>query len=322
MRVAYPADLLPELAHVFPEGVEAVPVSQSMDHEVEAEVWIPDPYPTRAQRTWPHLRGIKLVLSMLAGTEWIPDVVGPHVTICNAHGAHNVTTAEWTIAAILTMVKQFPLYLDIQRSGVWKRRFESTKAYAAITGDTRPHHPPVMLEDLTGKTVLIVGHGAIGKEIERMLAPFRVELLRVARAARENPKIHAVAELNSLLSRADVVILILPYTKASHGLIDREQFGLMRQGALLVNAARGAIVNTDALVESLQAGRIRAAIDVTDPEPLPEGHPLWSCPNLLITPHIGASSPQFAPNALRVAVAELRRYMTGEPLQNVVQAAI
>lgn len=96
----------------------------------------------------------------------------------------------------------------------------------------------------------------------------------------------------------------------------------MRQGALLVNAARGPIVQTDALVAALQAGRVRAAIDVTDPEPLPEGHPLWSCPNLLITPHVGASTPQFSPRALRTAADELRRYMKGEPLRNVVQAAI
>jgi phosphoglycerate dehydrogenase-like enzyme len=321
MRVAYPADLLSELLRTFPEGIELIPVSQSMDRDVEAEVWIPDPYPTRAMRTWPHLRGVRLVLSLLAGTEWIPGVVGPQVTICNAHGAHNVATAEWTLTAILAMLKQFPLYLEIQRAGIWKRRFESTAAYATITGDSRPHHPPVMLEDLTGKTVLLVGHGAIGKEIERMLAPFRVDILRVARGAREYPKVHPVTELNSLLPLADLVVLILPYTKASHWLIDREQIALMRQGALLVNAARGAIVNTDALIEALHANRIRAAVDVTDPEPLPEGHPLWICPNLLITPHIGASSPHFASNALRVAAEELRRYMNGEPMQNVVQAA-
>jgi phosphoglycerate dehydrogenase-like enzyme len=308
--------------HGFPTGVELIPVSQTMDHDVEAEVWIPDPYPTRAMRTWPHLRGIRLVLSMMAGTEWIPGVVGPHVTICNAHGAHSVSTAEWTLAAILAMLKQFPLYLDVQRSGIWKRRFEAATAYSSLTGDSRPHHPPIMVEDLTGKTALIVGYGAIGKEIERMLAPFRVDVLRIARTERNDPKVYPAADLNSLLSRADIVILILPYTKASHFLIDHEQIALMRQGAVLVNAARGAIVNTDALMEALRANRIRAAIDVTDPEPLPEGHPLWSCPNLLITPHIGASSPQFAPNALRVAADELRRYMHGEPLRNAVQVAV
>jgi phosphoglycerate dehydrogenase-like enzyme len=131
-----------------------------------------------------------------------------------------------------------------------------------------------------------------------------------------------VSELDSLLPEAEIVILILPATAESHRLIDAPQLALMRQGALLVNAARGPVVNTDALVDALRACKIRAALDVTDPEPLPEGHPLWSCPNLLITPHIGASSPQFAPNALRTAADELRRYMDGEPLQNVVQAAV
>ncbi len=259
---------------------------------------------------------------MMAGTEWIPGTVGPHVTICNAHGAHNISTAEWTLAAILSILKHFPLYLDIQRSGVWKRRFEASRHYAAITGDTRPFHPDVMQEELTGKTVLLVGYGAIGKEIERKLAPFDVKMLRVARRARTAPDVHAVSELDQLLPQAEIIVLILPATAQTTGLIGKRQFALLRQGALLVNAARGPIVDTDALVEALNSGRIRAALDVTDPEPLPEGHPLWSCPNLLITPHVAASTPQFAPRALGIAADELRRYMKGEPLQNVVQAAV
>ena len=322
LRVAYPSTLLPELLRDFPSAVELIPVSEDLDHDLEVEIWIPDPLTVRAKRTWPHLHGVRLVLSLLAGTEWIPPLVGPHVTICNAHGAHNVATAEWTIAAIFSMLKYFPLYLDIQRSGVWKRRFEASEHYARITGDARSIYPPVMLEELAGKIVLLVGYGAIGKEIERMLVPFGVQLLRVARTARTEPKVHPVSELESLLPRAEVVVLILPSTAESRWLIDAPQLALMPQGALLVNAARGPIVNTDALVESLRAGKIRAALDVTDPEPLPEGHPLWSCPNLLITPHVAASSPQFAPNALRGAAEELRRYMNGEPLHNVVQAGI
>jgi phosphoglycerate dehydrogenase-like enzyme len=322
LRVGYPATLSSDLLRALPEGIEAIPVSDKMDRDTEIDVWIPDPYANRAMRAWPHLRGVKLVISMLAGTEWIPPLVGPHVTICNAHGAHNVATAEWTVAAILSMLKYFPLYLDIQRSGVWKRRFEASTHYATISSDAHPIYPPVLLEELTGKAVLLVGYGAIGREIERMLEPFRVTLLRVARTGRTEPKVHAVSELDSLLPRAEIVVLILPSTAESHWLIDRPQLALMRQGALLVNAARGPIVNTDALVESLNAGRIRAALDVTDPEPLPEGHPLWSCPNLLITPHIGASSPEFSPNALRTAADELRRYMNGEPLHNIVQAGV
>jgi phosphoglycerate dehydrogenase-like enzyme len=321
IRVGYPAILPQELFSDFPDGVELIALSEQTEHELEIDVWIPDPYPTRAQRVWPHLRGVRLVLSLMAGTEWIPAIVGPDVTICNARGAHNISTAEWTLSAILAVLKYFPLYFDIQRSGQWKRRFEATQQYERITGDKRPLYPPVMLEELTGKTVLMVGYGAIGKEIERMLAPFNVDLLRMARTARTEPFVHPVAELDHLLPNADIVVLILPLTEDSRGLIGSRQLALMRQGALLVNAGRGPIVQTDALVEALHAGRIRAALDVTDPEPLPDGHPLWSCPNLLITPHIGGSTPQFAPRAVKIAAAELRRYISGEPLHNAVQLA-
>jgi phosphoglycerate dehydrogenase-like enzyme len=311
-----------ELFRDFPQGIELIPLPDQLDHDIDIDVWIPDPYPARAIRIVPRLRGVRLVLSLMAGTEWIPGAVGPHVTICNAHGAHNISTAEWTVSAILAMLKHFPFYLDVQRSGQWKRRFEASANYAAITGDTRPLYPPVMLEELTGKTVLMVGYGGIGKQIERMLAPFNVELLRVARSVRANPQVHAVSELDSLLPRAQVVVLILPLTADSHGLIGSRQIALMPQGALLVNAARGPIVDTNALVEALNQGRIRAALDVTDPEPLPEEHPLWRCPNLLLTPHVAGSSPQFAPRSLSTAAGELRRYIDGQPLENAVQLAL
>jgi phosphoglycerate dehydrogenase-like enzyme len=322
LRVGYPEILPTEFLRDFPEGVELIRIADPPDHDIEIDVWIPDPYTNRALRAWPRLHGVKLVLSLMAGTEWIPPLVGPHVTICNARGAHSISTAEWTLTAILSMLKYIPLYGDIQREGVWKRRFEMPPHYATIMRDERPLYPPVMLEELTGKRVLLVGYGAIGKEIERKLVPFDVDLVRVAQHARTEPEVHAVSELNSLLPWAEVVILILPLTEETRGLISSHQFALMRQGALLVNAARGPIVDTDALVEALERGKVRAAIDVTDPEPLPDGHPLWSCPNLLITPHIAGSSPQFAPRALRTAAGELRRFMKSEPLENAVQVAV
>jgi phosphoglycerate dehydrogenase-like enzyme len=322
LRVGYPAVLAPELLRGFPPEVELVALPDDLEGEVEIDVWLPDPYPKRAMLIWPHLRGVRLILSLMAGTEWIPEVAGPHVTISKARGAHNISTAEWTIGAILASLKYLPFYLDLQRSGEWNRRFESPARYARITGDERPIYPPVMVEELTGKRVLLVGHGEIGQEIERMLEPFHVELVRVARAARPEPLVHAVSELDSLLPQAEIVILILPSTAESHHLIGARQLALMHQGTLLVNAARGPIVDTDELVEALNSGRIRAALDVTDPEPLPEGHPLWSCPNLLLTPHLAGSTPQFAPRALKTAADELRRYMNGEPLRNVVQFAI
>lgn len=322
VRVGYSENVSAELFRDFPPGIELIPLSRELDRDVDIEVWIPDPYPTRNRHIVPHLRGVKLVLSMMAGTEWIPAAMGPHVTICNARGAHNISTAEWTVSAILTMLKQFPLFVEIQRTGEWKRRFQATAEYEKLTGDTRPLYPPVMLEELTGKTVMLVGYGSIGKDIERMLEPFGVEIIRVARTSRENPKVHGVKELDSLLKKAQVVILILPATDETRHLIDARQFSIMQRGTLLVNAARGPIVNTDALVSALDSRRIRAAIDVTDPEPLPIGHPLWKCPNLLITPHVGGSSPEFARRALKIAADELRRYMAGEPLLNVVQTAV
>jgi phosphoglycerate dehydrogenase-like enzyme len=322
LRVGYPATLSRDLFRDFPGEVELVPVSEEPGPEIPIDVWLPDPYPTRAMRAWPRLRGVRLVLSLMAGTEWIPRTVGPHVTICNAHGAHNISTAEWTIGAILATLKYFPFFLDVQRGGVWKKRFQASERSAQITGDWQPHYPPVMLEELTGKAVLLVGYGSIGKEIERMLEPFHVRLTRVARTARSHPEVHAVSELDALLPNAEVVILILPSTPESNKLIGRRQLAFMRQGTLLVNAARGPIVDTDALVDALQSGHIRAALDVTEPEPLPEGHPLWSCPNLLLTPHVAGSTPNFAPRAVHTAAEELRRYLDGEPLHNVVQAAI
>ena len=322
LRVGYPANIDAALLNVMPSGIELVPLADELDHDVNVDVWIPGPLSQRAKRIWPHLHGVRLVLSLMAGTEWIPNVVGPHVTICNARGAHNISTAEWTISAILASLKYFPLYLDIQASGNWRRRSEAAAQYEHIHGRTARFYPPVMLEELTGKKVLMVGYGSIGKEIERMLEPFHVEMRRVARSARTEPLVNPVAELDNLLPEAEVVILILPLTAESHRLISARQFNLMQQGALLVNAARGPVVDTDALVEALQAGKIRAALDVTDPEPLPHEHPLWHCPNLLITPHIGGSSPQFMPRALKTAAEELQRYLNGEPLQNVVQTAI
>jgi phosphoglycerate dehydrogenase-like enzyme len=322
LRVGYPATIMSDLLSVFPADVELIPISEAMDHNLEIDVWVPDPYSTRAKRAWPHLRGVKLVLAMMAGTEWIPSLVGPHVTVCNAQGAHNISTAEWTLTAILTSLKYFPLYFDIQKSARWNRRFEASAHYATITGDEHAVYPPVLQEELTAKTVLLVGYGAIGKEIERMLEPFQVDLFRVARSAHTQPEVHPVSDLDGLLPRAEVIILIVPSTADTRHLINASRLALMRQGTLLVNAARGPVVDTDALVASLQSGRIRAAIDVTDPEPLPPEHPLWKCPNLLLTPHIGGATPQFSPRAMATVAAELGRYMRGEPLQNVVQAAI
>src|ERR1700761_3708403 len=146
LRVGYSSNIAVELLSDFPGGIELIRLPRDLDHDVDIEVWIPDPYPTRNTKIVPHLRGVKVVLSLMAGTEWIPGAMGPHVTICNARGAHNISTAEWTLSAILTMLKYLPVYFDIQRSGDWRRRSEVTRIYEQLTHDRRQLHPPVKLE--------------------------------------------------------------------------------------------------------------------------------------------------------------------------------
>lgn len=322
LKVGYPAALPVELLQLFPAGIDLVPIPASPEGEIQVDFWIPPPAPVPGQKVWPFLRGVKIAQSMMAGTEWLTQLVGSSVTVCNAQGAHSISTAEWTISAILAMLKYFPLYGELQRTSDWRGRAQASKDYASLHADSRPQYPAVLQEELHGKRVLIVGYGDIGKTIEKYLMPFGVEITRVARSARTSPEgyiVAAIDTLDELLPAAEIVVLILPHTPESHGLIGARQLSLMQQGALLVNAARGPIVQTDALVDALESGRIRAALDVTDPEPLPPEHPLWKCPNLLITPHVAGSTPQFSPRAIRIAAAQVGRVLAGEPLLYVVQ---
>jgi phosphoglycerate dehydrogenase-like enzyme len=319
LRVGYPAALPAQLIQVFPPEIELVPIPASPEGEITIDFWIPPPAPIPGQKVWPHLRGVTVAQSMMAGTEWLTELVGPSVTVCNAQGAHSISTAEWTVGAILAVLKYFPLYRDLQRAADWRGRIQASKDYAAIHRDDSPQYPAILQEELSGKKVLVVGYGDIGKTIEHMLTPFGVAITRVARSARTSPLVHPVEALDQLLPDAEIVILILPHTPQSHGLIGARQIALMPQGALLVNAARGPIVQTGALVEALNNGHIRAAVDVTDPEPLPPEHPLWKCPNLLITPHVAGSTPQFSPRAVLIAADQVKRLLDGEPLINIVQ---
>lgn len=319
LRVGYPDAIAKDLLLPFPDGIELIPIPASPVSEIALDVWIAPPGPAWGRKVWPHLRGVTVALSLMAGTEWLTDLVGPSVTVCNAQGAHSISTAEWTVGAILAMLKYFPLYRDLQRGSDWRGRSQASKDYAAIHDDHRPQYPPILQEELHAKRVLIVGYGDIGKTIERYLMPFGVSITRIARSAKTNPEVHPVSELDRLLPEAEIVVLILPHTPESHGLIGAEQLNRMKQGALLVNAARGPIVQTEALVQALRAGRIRAAVDVTDPEPLPPEHPLWTCPNIFITPHVGGSTPQFSPRAMQIAADQVRRIASAQPLINVVQ---
>lgn len=316
LKVGVPDSIDRALHASLPKDVEVVVLSEDMSGPVDVDLWIVPPYAKAAEAMWPHLRGVRVAQSTLAGVDWLMRLVPGDVTVCDARGVHDVSTAEWVMAATLSMVKYFPFYGEVQRAGEWKQRFEASGYYNRIHGLSREFYPPLMLEDLHGKRVLIVGYGAIGSTIERMMQPFSVTVDRIARTAREG--VQTLAALPELLPQADVIVLIVPLTGETRGMIGVEEIARMKQGALLVNAARGPVVDTDALLAALHAGRIRAALDVTDPEPLPDAHALWSAPNVLITPHVAGSSPGFMPRAMELAGEQIRRMQRGETPINIV----
>jgi phosphoglycerate dehydrogenase-like enzyme len=244
--------------------------------------------------------GLRVVQLITAGADvWVgrlPD----GVTLCDARGVHDSSTAEWVLTAILAHVRDFPGFVRAQARREW--------AYA----DYAP------TDELAGKRVLVVGAGSIGAAIAARLAPFDVAVTLAARSARPADGVHGVAELPRLLPDADVVVLVVPLTPQTRGLVDQAFLGSMRDGALLVNAARGPVADTGALTAELATGRIAAALDVTEPEPLPADHPLWGMPNVLLTPHVAGSVRGVLPRAYRLAGAQLRRYAAGEPLLNRV----
>ncbi len=283
----------------LPEGVALglLPRDREPPHALlDAELLVPGSDEPRVLELLGQMPALRVIQTLSAGVDWIASAVPPGVTLCDASGTRDVAVAEWVLAAILAATKTLPELRDRQREHRWEWR---------------------QADELAGATVMILGHGAIGAAVEARLAPFDVELIRVARHAREG--VHAIDELGSLLELADVVVVLLPLTPATTGLLDAEMLARLRPGALLVNAARGPIVDTPALVELLSAGRVRAALDVTDPEPLPPDHPLWDAPGVLITPHLAGDTAAAERRAFALVGAQVRRYVRGEPLANVVR---
>jgi phosphoglycerate dehydrogenase-like enzyme len=219
-------------------------------------------------------------------------------TLHDARGVHDSSTAEWVLTAILSYLREFPGFARAQARHEW-----SYSAYAPT-------------DELAGKHVLIVGAGSIGAAIKSRLAPFEVSVTSVARTARD--AVHAVSDLPALLPAADVVVVIVPLTAETRGLVSADFLSAMKDGALLVNAARGPVADTAALLAAASTGRIGAAVDVTEPEPLPADHPLWDLPNVLITPHVAGSVRGLHPRAYRLVGEQLRRFVAGEPLENEV----
>ena len=318
-RVGVPHWTDESLLAKLPKDVDVRVLPKAPSSPIEIDFWTAPLFLKDALPVASYLRGVKVVQSLQAGVDWLRSLVPPEAILCDAQGAHNVATSEWTVAAILAATKFFPFYLDLQRTGKWISREAAEDNYRAIYKTDKHGYPPVLIEELSGKTVMIVGYGSIGKSIEDRLIPFGVNFIRVARTAK--PGVEPVSRILDLLPMADVIVLIVPLTDETWHLVGTKEIARMKQGALLVNAARGPVVETDALLRALTEKRIRAAIDVTDPEPLTEGHPLWNAPNLLLTPHVGGSSPLYMSRAFDLVAEQVTRYAHGEPLKNIVEGA-
>jgi phosphoglycerate dehydrogenase-like enzyme len=282
----------------LPEGVELV--SQPAP-DVELLV-LAQQFGNDVPALFKKVPGLKVVQAFSAGVDWLLPLIPPGVVLCSAVGVHDASVSEWVVAAILAMRRRLPEFGEMQRRGEWNREIADSQA-----------NDPV--DDLEGKTVLVVGHGSIGAALALRLAPFGARVVGVAQHAR--PGVEPAAALPRLLPGADVVVDLLPLKPDTEHFVDSKFLAQMKPGALFVNAGRGRTVDTNALLDALTSGRIRAALDVTDPEPLPSDHPLWRASNALITPHIAGDVAREEGRAYRFAGEQIRRYAAGQPLLGV-----
>jgi phosphoglycerate dehydrogenase-like enzyme len=276
-------------AELAPDGVEVRRLPDGLD---SAAFVLPEGGDRDALDALPDLEQLRVVQALSAGTDWIEDRVPPWATLCNARGTRDVPVAEWVVGALLG------------------------DAYGQLTAASTRRWSDATPRELSGASVLIVGFGSIGRAVKRLLEPFGVTVIGVARNARDG--VHATRDLPALLGQADAVVVLAPLTPETRGLVDAALLARMRDGALLLNAGRGAVVDTDALLAELESGRLRAVLDVVDPEPLPDDHPLWDAA-LAITPHNAGDSKAADERAIRFGAEQLARFGRGEPLRNVVR---
>jgi phosphoglycerate dehydrogenase-like enzyme len=238
---------------------------------------------------------LRAIQTTSAGVDWLIGRVPEHVAVHNARGVFDVPLAEWVIGAILAM----------QRGLVESRDAQARHEWSSI-------EPP----ELSGRRVVILGLGSIGSAIADRLRPFGVEITGIARTARDG--VRGMSDLDAVLPEAEILINMLPLSSETDGLVDAPRLGLLPDGALVVNGGRGRTIDTAALVAELGAGRLRAALDVTDPEPLPPDHPLWALPDVLITPHMAGDSEGSRIRSFELVGDQIRRFAAGEPLINEV----
>jgi phosphoglycerate dehydrogenase-like enzyme len=242
------------------------------------------------------LRDLRVIQLLSAGADpWLP-VVPDGVTLCTAQGVHGASTAELAVAGMLAVLRQLPQFVRQQERSHWERQRG---------------------QSLSELKVLVVGAGDVGRRVEAAVRALDGQVSVVARQARDG--VHAMTELPDLLAEHQVVVLAVPLTQTTQGLVDAAFLAGMPDQALLVNVARGPVVQTNALVAELTAGRLRAFLDVTDPEPLPPDHPLWQLPGVLLTPHVGGGTPGWAARGYRLVREQIGRFLAGDELRNVVR---
>jgi phosphoglycerate dehydrogenase-like enzyme len=283
----------------LPESVEVhlIPRNGALPSEIEAAEFLVPPFGSRrAIEALPRLSALRVVQVNSAGVDWIAPSIPEGVTLCSARGTRDAPVAEWVVGAILDSYKRLSLFRRQQEQAQWT---------------------PQMPRELAGSQALIVGHGSIGRAVEARLRPFGVEVTGVASRLRRD--VHGVDATDDLLPHADIVIVLLPATPQTMGFFDKQRLAKLKTGALLVNAGRGAVIETHALIAELESGRLEAALDVTDPEPLPPDSPLWSLPNALVTPHVAGDSPDADRRVYELVGDQIRRYVEGRPLLNVVR---
>ena len=298
MRVLVPDSPLRGEMGPLPEGVELV---AEPSPDVEMLVLGPE-LAEDVPELLAQLPGLRVVQSFSAGVDQLLPLIPPGVVLCSAVGVHDVALSEWVVAVILAMGRRLPEFGEMQRRTEWNRAI----------AEPRSNQP---VDDLDGKIVLVLGHGSIGRALALRLAPFGARVVGIARHARQGAE--PLDALPRLLPDADVVVDLLPLTPDTQQFVNAEFLARMKPGALFVNAGRGGTVDTNALLEALRAGTIRAALDVTDPEPLPSDHQLWRAPNVLITPHIAGTVAHWESRAYRFAGEQIRRYAAGQPMLGV-----
>jgi phosphoglycerate dehydrogenase-like enzyme len=298
--VSVPTEQLAADLGDLPDGVELVvwPMDAPAPRD-RLDIVVP-PYMSMA-RVLERLQGIDvgLVQGQSIGYDGVADILPDGLRFANAASVHETSTAELAVGLAVAAQRHLDAFAVDTAAGRWK---------------------PVFAESLADRRVLLLGYGGVGKAVAARLAPFEVELTPVASRAREEDgvAVHGIDELPTLLPRAEIVILTLPGGEATQGLVDDAFLSALPDGALVVNVGRGTLVDTDALVDHVRRGRIRAALDVTDPEPLPDGHPLWGLPGVLISPHVGGASSAMRPRVAKLVRTQVERLVAGEPPINVV----